>query len=73
MDALKAIIVGFSFFDSDIKNIYDKLKSEYKSVNIIFVNPTWILLVEIIGKYSGISVIRADMMFSTMIEKRVLS
>lgn len=36
-------------------------------------NPTWILLVEIIGKYSGISVIRADMMFSSMIEKRVLS
>ena len=38
MDALKAIIVGFSFFDSDIKKIYDKLKSEHKSVNIIFVN-----------------------------------
>ena len=36
-------------------------------------NPTWILLVEIIGKYSGISVIRADMMFSSMTEKRVLS
>jgi tRNA acetyltransferase TAN1 len=35
-------------------------------------NPTWILLVEIIGKYSGISVIRADMMFSSMTEKRVL-
>ena len=34
-------------------------------------NPTWILLVEIIGKYSGISVIRADMMFSSMTEKRV--
>jgi tRNA acetyltransferase TAN1 len=36
-------------------------------------NPTWILLVEIIGKYSGISVIRADMMFSSMTEKRVFS
>jgi tRNA acetyltransferase TAN1 len=36
-------------------------------------NPRWIFLVEIIGKYSGISVIRADMMFSSMTEKRVLS
>lgn len=34
-------------------------------------NPTWILLVEIIGKYSGISVISSDMMFSSMTEKRV--
>jgi tRNA acetyltransferase TAN1 len=35
-------------------------------------NPKWIFLVEIIGKYSGISVIPADSMFSSMIEKRVL-
>jgi tRNA acetyltransferase TAN1 len=35
-------------------------------------NPTWILLVEIIGKYSGISVIRSKMMFSSMTEKRIL-
>ena len=34
-------------------------------------NPTWILLVEIIGKYSGISVISSNMMFSSMTEKRV--
>jgi tRNA acetyltransferase TAN1 len=33
-------------------------------------NPTWILLVEIIGKYSGISVISSNMMFSSMTEKR---
>ncbi len=34
-------------------------------------NPTWILLVEIIGKYSGISVIRSNVVFSSMTEKRV--
>ena len=34
-------------------------------------NPTWILLVEIIGKYSGISVISSGMLFSSMTEKRV--
>ena len=34
-------------------------------------NPQWVLLVEIIGKYSGVSVIPADSMFSSMMEKRV--
>jgi len=34
-------------------------------------NPTWILLVEIIGKYSGISVVSSNMMFSSMTEKRI--
>lgn len=38
MDALKAIIVGFSFFDSDVRKVYDKLKSEDKTINIIFIN-----------------------------------
>lgn len=33
-------------------------------------NPEWILLVEIIGKYAGISVIGPGMMFSSMTEKR---
>jgi tRNA acetyltransferase TAN1 len=34
-------------------------------------NPKWIFLVEIIGRYSGISVLPANSMFSSMIEKRV--
>ena len=38
MDALKAIIAGYSFFDTDIRNIYDKIKSKDKTINIIFVN-----------------------------------
>ena len=33
-------------------------------------NPDWIVLVEIIGKLAGISVIRPDEMFSSVIEKR---
>jgi tRNA acetyltransferase TAN1 len=35
-------------------------------------NPKWIFLVEIIGKYAGISILPVDSMFSSMIEKRVL-
>lgn len=35
-------------------------------------NPDWIFLVEIIGKYAGISILPADAIFSSMIEKRVL-
>ena len=27
-----------SFFDTDVRNIYDKIKSEDKTINIIFVN-----------------------------------
>jgi len=38
MDALNAIIAGFSFFDTDIRKIYDKIKSEDKTINIIFIN-----------------------------------
>jgi tRNA acetyltransferase TAN1 len=33
-------------------------------------NPDWIVLVELIGKLAGISVIRPDEMFSSVIEKR---
>jgi tRNA acetyltransferase TAN1 len=44
----------------------------YLKLPVDLSNPKWIFLVEIIGKYSGISVIPADSMFSSMIEKRVL-
>ena len=33
-------------------------------------NPDWIVLVEIIGKLVGISVLRPDEIFSSVIEKR---
>lgn len=33
-------------------------------------NPEWIILVEIIGGQTGLSVLRADQMFSSVIEKR---
>lgn len=52
------------------KDIIDAV-GPYLNYPVNLTNPTWILLVEIIGKYSGISVIRADMMFSSMTEKRV--
>ncbi|TVP40247.1 KEOPS complex subunit Cgi121 [Candidatus Nitrosocosmicus arcticus] len=38
LDTLKSIIVGFSFFDTDVRRVYDELKSEDKTINIIFVN-----------------------------------
>ncbi len=34
-------------------------------------SPDWILLIEIIGKFSGISVIKSANLFSSAIEKRV--
>jgi tRNA acetyltransferase TAN1 len=33
-------------------------------------NPCWTLLIEIIGKYTGVAVIKNDLLFSSMIEKR---
>ncbi len=38
MDTFKTIIAGFSFFEDDVRNIYDRVKSEDKTINIIFVN-----------------------------------
>lgn len=38
MDSLKAIIVGFCFSDAYVKNTYDEIKSEDKTIHIIFVN-----------------------------------
>ena len=38
MDAIRAIIAGISFVDIDVRNIYNKIKSEDKTINIIFVN-----------------------------------
>lgn len=33
-------------------------------------NPGWVVLVEIIGKHAGISVVRPDQIFSSVVEKR---
>jgi hypothetical protein len=38
MDSLKAIIIGFCFSDAYVKNTYDEIKSEDKTINIKFVN-----------------------------------
>jgi tRNA acetyltransferase TAN1 len=53
------------------KDIIDSV-GPYLNYPVDLTNPTWILLVEIIGKYSGISVINSTMMFSSMTEKRSL-
>jgi tRNA acetyltransferase TAN1 len=42
------------------------------STKVDLTNPSWILLIEIIGKYTGISVIKNEILFSSMIEKRNL-
>lgn len=36
--AIKVIIKGFNFFDSDVKKIYDKTKIKVNDVSIIFIN-----------------------------------
>ncbi len=33
-------------------------------------NPDWVLVIEILGKYAGISLVKHDSIFSSMIEKR---
>ena len=45
----------------------------YISVKVDLENPCWILLIEIVGKYTGVSVIQTKNLFSSMIEKRVFS
>ena len=69
--------------DEPIKILVEKRHTPLKKMDIIdavgphiklpvdLTNPKWILLVEIIGKYSGISVLPQDLLFSSMIEKRV--
>lgn len=69
--------------DQPIKIHVEKRHTPLKKMDIIdavgphlkspvdLTNPKWILLVEIIGKYSGISVLPSDSLFSSMIEKRV--
>jgi tRNA acetyltransferase TAN1 len=42
------------------------------STKVDLTNPLWLLLIEIIGKYTGISVIKNEILFSSMIEKRNL-
>ncbi len=69
-------------FDDSFKILIEKRHTNLKKINIIneiapfisrkvdLTNPCWILLIEIIGKYTGVSVINNDLLFSSMIEKR---
>ncbi|MER5175654.1 MAG: THUMP domain-containing protein [Candidatus Nitrosocosmicus sp.] len=77
IELMKKIPVGDSF-----KILIEKRHTNLKKIDIIneigpfisakvdLTNPTWILLIEIIGKYAGVSVIKNDVLFSSMIEKR---
>jgi len=68
--------------DDSFKIMIEKRHTNLKKINIIneiapfilrkvnLTNPCWILLIEIIGKYTGITVIKSDLLFSSMIEKR---
>ena len=79
LDLVKQKIVN----DGPVKILVEKRHTKLSKKDVIdsvgpfldypvnLTNPEWILLVEIIGKYSGISVIGSDMMFSSMTEKRV--
>lgn len=50
-------------------DIIDKIGPDL-NLPVDLTDPQWILLIEIIGKYTGISVLKSNMLFSSMIEKR---
>jgi tRNA acetyltransferase TAN1 len=68
--------------DASFKVLVEKRHSELHSREIIdyvaqqvqrkvdLENPGWLLLVEIIGKHAGVSVVKPDQIFSSVIEKR---
>lgn len=70
--------------DESFKILIEKRHTNLKKVDIIneiaplvsarvdLTTPNWILLIEIMGKYAGVSVIKNDSLFSSMIEKRSL-
>lgn len=68
--------------DDSFKILIEKRHTNLKKIDIIneiapfilrkvnLTNPCWTLLIEIIGKYTGVAVIKSDLLFSSMIEKR---
>ncbi len=40
------------------------------SSKVDLTNPDWILLIEVVGKYTGLSIIKHDILFRSMVEKR---
>jgi tRNA acetyltransferase TAN1 len=70
--------------DDSFKILIEKRHTNLKKINIIneiapfilrkvdLTDPCWTLLIEIIGKYTGVAVINSDLLFSSMIEKRSL-
>jgi tRNA acetyltransferase TAN1 len=71
--------------DTTFKISIEKRHTNLKKIDIIneiapFVpakvdleNPSWIILIEIVGRFTGVSVIQNTNLFSSMIEKRNLS
>ena len=68
--------------DDSFRIIVEKRHSPLHSVDIIgyvaeavrcrvdLTRPDWVILVEIVGKHAGVSVIRRDQIFSAVVEKR---
>jgi tRNA acetyltransferase TAN1 len=69
--------------DTTFKIVIEKRHTNIKKMDIIneiaplistkvdLDNPLWVLLIEILGKYTGVSVLKSNVLFSSMIEKRV--
>ena len=55
--------------DMRSKEVIDKVASMIGN-KVSLKQPDWIVLIEIVGKMTGISVLRADQIFSAIIEKR---
>ena len=79
VELVKKVSNGESF-----KILVEKRHTNLKKIDIIneiapflskrvdLTTPIWVLLIEIIGRYAGVSVIKPDFLFSSMIEKRSL-
>ena len=69
--------------DATFKIVIEKRHTSLKKIDIIneiaplistkvdLDHPSWVLLIEILGKYSGVSVLKSNVLFSSMIEKRL--
>jgi tRNA acetyltransferase TAN1 len=80
-DLSKSLLERLETSDT-VKILVEKRHTNLKSIDLIneigpfikakvnLTNPEWLLVIEIVGKYAGISLVRHDMIFSSMIEKR---
>jgi tRNA acetyltransferase TAN1 len=68
-DASFKVMVEKRHSDLHSREIIDYVAQEVKR-KVDLENPGWIVLVEIVGRHAGISVVTPDKFFSSVVEKR---